>query len=136
MQQLFNKIESAIKNPVILLFVILSLIVTLYPPTSWGNEYLLTEESREKYINYQEKIKTKDVLPIFNRSFLFGDSKKDFTFGMWGYRNQKSYLVFKPLNRTIIYGELILNYIFVGLLAYLLTSSLTFIKRFLRNKPY
>jgi len=82
MQQLFNKIESAIKNPVILLFVILSLIVTLYPPTSWGNEYLLTEEARNEIICYDrnndKRILAKDAFPIINRSFLFSSDRQEF----------------------------------------------------------
>lgn len=65
------------KNIILILsFIILSLIISLFPPYSWGDEKLRTQRERQR-VNYYFENK----IPFKQYDFLFNDIKKEFTIG-------------------------------------------------------
>jgi len=96
------------KNVAIYVFLSLSLVSTLFPPCNWGEEMLRTE--RERFIN------SNLGLPIKEYSFIFSDNKKVFKFDWDNYQQisiQKAY----TLHRTILFSELIIEYILVFIIS-------------------
>lgn len=84
-------------KPAVFVFLIMSSIITLFPPFQWGNERLRTIEERKASRNIYS-----DILPVKEYNFIFSPFKKDFTIN----NNIAS------LNRELITSEIILEYLF------------------------
>jgi hypothetical protein len=64
---------------VFLLFIILALLPTLFPPFNWGEERLQTvAERRERIVWGPDVVMAQEILPIKKQAFLFSDSKRQF----------------------------------------------------------
>jgi len=89
-------------------FIFLSIVISLFPPFSWGDERLRTISERQRIHYYYE-----DKIPIKEYDFLFNDLKKEFVFS----NNTIT------LERHLIISELLLE-IFI---AFLLSVFLQFL---------
>lgn len=81
-------------------FLLLSVVISLFPPFSWGDEKLRTISERQTIHYYLE-----DKIPVKEYDFLFNDLKKEFIFS-----NSKVIL-----ERHLIISELLIE-IFIALL--------------------
>ncbi|MCC6550197.1 MAG: hypothetical protein IT279_09025 [Ignavibacteriaceae bacterium] len=125
-------IKNIFKNKYSLsVFLLLSLVITLFPPFSWGDERLSTESERKEF--FGDKI-AMDVLPIKQYDFILSNSKREFPLGWdweWNWKSDsgKSVLVTASLSRHLILGELIINYLLafiVSSIVYLLTNKISY----------
>lgn len=99
------------KNIVLIIsFITLAFIISLFPPYAWGDEQLKTEKERQRIKYYYE-----DKLPFKQYDFLFNDIKKEFNFG-----NNKI-----TLERHLIFSELFIQLF----LAFLLSVLIQFLYR-------
>ncbi|MCL5029038.1 MAG: hypothetical protein M1480_08470 [Bacteroidetes bacterium] len=89
-------------------FILLSIVISLFPPFSWGDEKLRTISERQTIHYYLE-----DKIPVKEYDFLFNDLKKEFIFS-----NSKV-----TLERHLIISELLIE-IFM---AFLISIFLQFI---------
>lgn len=64
--------------PLLLTFFVLASLATLFPPYNWGEERLQTEEGKNNLIY---GARARDVLPLKDYAFLFGDSAERFDRG-------------------------------------------------------
>ena len=101
-----------------IIFLLLCLFISLFPPFSWGNERLLTDKSQNEYYN---TYKARDVLPIKQYDFVFNDMKKEFSFGWTWERYRGSYEVREVLTRHIIISELLINYLLAFLISLIIS---------------
>lgn len=85
-------------------FIILSFIISLFPPYSWGDEKLRTQNERQRVSYYYE-----NKIPFKQYDFLFNDIKKEFPIG-------KNKVV---LERHLILSELIIQLFLAFLLSIL-----------------
>lgn len=92
----------------IVIFIFLSIIISLFPPYSWGNEKLKTTNERQSVHYYYG-----DKIPIKEYDFLFNDLKKEFIIS-----NHKI-----SLERHLIISELLIElfiaFLFATLIQYL-----------------
>jgi hypothetical protein len=97
------------------IFVLLAIIISLFPPFEFGDEKLRTLEERNLYYSIADK------LPIKEYSFIFSDNKKKFDLGwVWDDYRKDAYQEICTLHRTIIFSELLVEYIlafFVSIIA-------------------
>lgn len=89
-------------------FILLSTLISLFPPFSWGDEKLRTMSERKKIYSYLE-----DYIPLKEYDFLFNDLKKEFVFA-----NKKV-----VLERHLIVHELLIE-IFIAFLVSILFQFL------------
>lgn len=97
----------------ILAFLLLASLATLFPPFHWGEEKLRTEAERRRRIG---GVRISEVLPIKKYAFLFGDSKREFQIG-WD--AEKNIPVRLTLERSMITTELLLEYFLAFVLAFI-----------------
>ncbi len=109
----------------LIIFLFLSVGITLYPPFRWDTIKFNDEYERLKFLHYYN-INTGD-LPFKSYDFLFSNYKK-ISWG-WDSINEKSILVNMPLERKIIFGELILEYLLAGFIAFFVQIIIMFAKR-------
>ena len=110
----------------IIIFLLLILFITLFPPFSWGDERLLTEKERNRY-GYGKR--AYEIFPIKQYDFIFNNAKKEITSdNAWDWINGKSVSAKFLLSRHLIISELIINY--------LLATLVSLIIFFLRNKTH
>jgi len=95
---LLDDLRSIYKH-VFLSFIILSFVITLFPPCKWTNKRLEKQNIVNKYY------------PVKSYSFLFSQTQKDYKYNSWG---NTVFMV-----RQILISELILHYIFASLLSVL-----------------
>lgn len=97
------------KNIILIVsFITLAFIISLFPPYSWGDEKLKTERERQRISYYYE-----NNLPFKQYDFLFNDIRKEFKIG-----NNKI-----TLERHLIVSELIIQ-IFLAFLFSILVQFL------------
>jgi hypothetical protein len=97
------------KNIILIIsFITLAFIISLFPPYSWGDEKLKTERERQRINYYYE-----NNLPFKQYDFLFNDIRKEFKIG-----NNKI-----TLERHLIVSELIIQ-IFLAFLVSILIQFL------------
>ena len=99
-----------------LVFLLAAIPITLFPPFNWGEERLQTEAERRQSIDWGgEYPSAKEVLPVKRRAFLFGETKQPFTT-----KHPRIDIETKiSLDRKIIVGDLVLEYIFAMLFSVL-----------------
>lgn len=101
----------------IIIFLGLILIITLFPPFSWGDERLITEKERNKYY-YEYDKKAYEIFPIKQYDFIFNNSKNEITSdNVWGWVDYKSVKAKFLLSRHLIISELIINYLLATLVS-------------------
>lgn len=99
----------------IIIFLLLILFITLFPPFSWGDERLLTEEERNRY-GYGKM--AYEIFPIKQYDFIFNNAKKEITSdNAWDWVDGKSVKVKFLLTRHLIISELIINYLLATLVS-------------------
>ena len=107
-----------------LIFLFLSLLITIFPPFSWGDERLSTQ--RERYTYYYGK-RADVIFPIKQYDFIFNNIKKEIPVGWgWDYSEQKSVMAYISLTRHLITSELIINYLiafFISLIIFLFNDK-------------
>jgi hypothetical protein len=109
----------------LLLFLILVIPATLFPPFNWGEERLQTEsEKRERLQWGQNVITAQEFLPIKRYAFLFGASIGQFSSSDSGTGPIETSIT---LRRKMIVSELLLEYLLAFILAYLI--YITMLKR-------
>jgi hypothetical protein len=114
----------------IIIFLVLILFITLFPPFSWGDERLITEKERNKYYNDYRK-QAYEIFPIKQYDFIFSNSKKEITSdNIWGWEDYKSVKAKFLLSRHLIISELIINYLLATLVSLIIfvLSNKTFNK--------
>lgn len=101
----------------LLAFLLPAIAITLFPPFNWGEERLQTEVERRETVKWgSESRGVKEVLPLKQRAFLFGDTKREF-------KTRSSNSDFEaeiPLNRKLIVGDVILEYLLAMFFAVLI----------------
>jgi len=121
------------------LFLFLAFFITLFPPTSFGEDYL--KASDNKLLFRSKQLRAKDLLPIYERSFLLSSGTKQFKLGYdyipgdkYGVDKAKSVPVILNLNRSILFGELLLNYLVAAIMSLLVLFSIDFFHTGSRRK--
>lgn len=115
--------KASVKT-ILLIFLLLAIPITLFPPYNWGEERLQTETDKNSVIvkGFEKDYRAKDVLPKKKYAFVFGNDKrkfKDYELGIVRslLDRQKDDIV---LQRSIIIGELILEYTIALLAAFII----------------
>lgn len=100
---------------VAIVFLLLAGLITLFPPYSYGEERMGSEAERTQFIDpYLTQLRVKDVLPIKDRSSLFGDIKRDMVVA-FGNKDKKP--IHMTLERKLLWSDLVLQYILALVLA-------------------
>lgn len=101
----------------IIIFLVLILFITLFPPFSWGDERIITEKERNKYY-YKFDKQAYEIFPIKQYDFIFSNSKKEITSdNVWDWVDSKSVKAIFLLSRHLIISELIINYLLATLVS-------------------
>lgn len=99
-----------------LFFLFAAIPITLFPPFNWGEERLQTESERHYTIRWGTDFKSyQNILPLKKRAFLFGETKQQFKIKQPDSEAETEI----ALDRKLIVGDLILEYVFAVLLAVL-----------------
>ena len=108
-----------------MIFLILAIVITLYPPYQWDTKKFNDEYERLVFLNKYNI--NGDNIPFKSYDLLFSNHKRV----GWGWDsiNGKSILIDVPLERNIIITELILEYLLAGFLAFFVQIIITFAKR-------
>lgn len=93
--------------------LIMFIVITLFPPFNW---YL--SSSLASYIENDYKANIGNILPIKSYEFIFSSSQKTETYNRikWFNRSGESNKIYVPLQRKLIFHEIILNYILSSLI--------------------
>lgn len=110
----------------LIIFIVLAIPVTLFPPYSWGEERLLNESDRNTELF--QGIKAKDVLPVKDFAFILAEDRQCFQDNLIAtgkYRNCEDSFDFLSaevlLQRKLIFGDWLLIY-FLALIGAFLIS--------------
>jgi len=119
-----------IKTP-LLIFLLLAIPITLFPPFSWGEEKLQTEADQNKPLfSDVEEIVAKEVLPISQFAFVFGNHKRVFSAveiqeSVSHNSSSRPSRPWRSKEGVILHGQLIVSQLAVEYLAALLAAFLS-----------